>query len=193
MLKKMYQKLRELAASKNAEPALAIVSFAEASFFPIPPDIMLIPMSTTRPERAWRSAAIATIASVLGGVFGYCIGMFFMDSIGKPLLDFYGYGTKLAHFQEAYAEWGLWIILIKGLTPIPFKLVTIASGLAHFNFLTFVLASAVTRGARFALVSWLSAKFGPKIEPFIEKQLYWITGALALIIIGGFFLAAHFA
>jgi membrane protein YqaA with SNARE-associated domain len=193
MLRNLYQKLRALAASDRADQALAGVSFAEASFFPIPPDIMLIPMSATRPERVWRSAAIATVFSVLGGLLGYCIGAFFMDSIGKPLLDFYGYGEKLHRFQESYAHWGLMIILIKGLTPIPFKLVTIASGLAKFDLLTFILASLVTRGARFYLVSWLAARFGPSIEPFIEKQLYWVTGAVALVIIGGFVLAAQFA
>lgn len=193
MLKQFYQKLRDLAASDRAEPALAVVSFAEASFFPLPPDIMLIPMVTTRPERAWRSAAIATIMSVLGGILGYFIGMFLMDGIGKPLLDFYGYGDKLAAYNASFEKWGLMIILIKGLTPIPFKLVTIASGLAHFNLAIFIAASVVTRGARFFLVAALAKKFGPTIEPFIEKQLYWVTGALALIIIGGFYAASHMA
>lgn len=189
MLKKLYVKMRELAASKKAEPTLAAVSFAEASFFPIPVDIMIIPMATMRPENAWRTAFIATLFSVLGGIAGYAIGMFLMDSIGKPLLDFYGYGEKLHHFNDTYAKWGLWIILIKGLTPIPFKLVTIASGLAHYNFLLFVLASIVTRGGRFFLVAWLSKKFGPSIEPFIEKQLYWVTGAFAILIVFGFWIA----
>lgn len=186
MLRKLYQKLRNLAASDKAEPALAAVSFAEASFFPIPVDVMLLPMAAIRPDKAMRAALITTIFSVLGGIAGYGIGMFLMDSIGKPLLDFYGYGAKLAHFQEQYQKWGVLIIFIKGLTPIPFKLVTIASGMAHFNFLYFVLASIVTRGARFFLVAWLAKKFGPSIEPFIEKQLYWVTGALAVIIILGF-------
>jgi membrane protein YqaA with SNARE-associated domain len=193
MLKQSYQKLRALAASEKAEPALAMVSFAEASFFPLPPDIMLIPMVVARPDRAWRSAAIATIASVLGGILGYLIGMFLMDGIGKPLLDFYGYGARLDDYNAAFAKYGTAIILIKGLTPIPFKLVTIASGLAHFNLAIFIAASVVTRGARFFLVAGLTKKFGPAIEPFIEKQLYWITGALALIIIAGFFAAAHMA
>ncbi|GIU66094.1 YqaA family protein [Candidatus Phycosocius spiralis] len=193
MLRNLYHKLRALAASDRADRALAGVAFAEASFFPIPPDIMLIPMSATRPERVWRSAAIATFFSVLGGLMGYCIGAFFMDSIGKPLLDLYGYGEKLHLFNEAYAKWGLLIILIKGLTPIPFKLVTIASGLAKFDLLTFILASLLTRGVRFFLVSWLAAQFGPSIEPFIEKQLYWVTGAVAVVLIGGFVLAAQFA
>ncbi len=192
MLKNLYQKLRTLAASDKAEPALAMVSFAEASFFPIPPDIMLLPMVTIRPERAWRSAAIATIASVIGGVFGYFIGMFLMDSIGKPLLDFYNYGDKLDAYNTAFEKWGLMIILIKGFTPIPFKLVTIASGLAHFNLAIFIAASVVTRGLRFFLVAGLAKKFGPTIEPFIEKQLYWVMGAIALIIIGGFYAATHF-
>lgn len=193
MLKNLYQKLRTLAGSDRAEPALAMVSFAEASFFPIPPDVMLLPMVTIRPERAWRSAAIATLGSVVGGIFGYLIGMFLMDSIGKPLLDFYHYSDKLDAYNAAFEKWGLMIILIKGFTPIPFKLVTIASGLAHFNFAIFVAASVVTRGARFFLVAGLAKKFGPTIEPFIEKQLYWVTGAIALIILAGFFAAAQMA
>ncbi len=188
MLRNMYLKLRELSASKKAEPTLAAVSFAEASFFPIPVDVMLLPMAAIKPERAMRAALIATIFSVLGGIAGYGIGMFLMDSIGKPLLDFYGYGEKLIHYQEQYQKWGTLIIFIKGLTPIPFKLVTIASGLAHFNFLYFVIASIITRGARFFLVAWLAKKYGPKIEPFIEKQLYWVTGAFAIIIILGFWI-----
>ena len=193
MLRQMYQKLRALSASDKAEPALAGVSFAEASFFPIPPDIMLIPMAALRPDRAMRAAFVATIASVLGGLLGYCIGAFFMDTLGKPLMDFYGYSDKLTEFQASYAHYGLAIILLKGLTPIPFKLVTIASGLAKFDLVTFILASLVTRGARFALVSWLSARFGPSIEPFIEKQLYWVMGGVALVIVLGFVAAAYLA
>jgi membrane protein YqaA with SNARE-associated domain len=192
MLKNLYQKLRDLAGSEKAEPALALVSFAEASFFPIPPDIMLLPMVTIRPERAWRSAAIATIASVIGGIFGYFIGMFLMDSIGKPLLDFYHYGDKLDAYNAAFEKYGLMIILLKGFTPIPFKLVTIASGLAHFNLAVFIGASLITRGARFFLVAGLAKKFGPSIEPFIEKQLYWVMGGILLVIIAGFYAASHF-
>jgi membrane protein YqaA with SNARE-associated domain len=188
MLRKSYEKLRALAASDKAEGALALVSFAEASFFPIPPDVMLLPMASLRPQNAWRFAFICTIASIIGGIAGYAIGMFLMDNIGKPLMDFYGYADKLGHFEEAYAKWGALIILIKGLTPIPFKLVTIASGLAHFNFAIFVATATITRALRFFLVAFLAKKFGPSIEPFIEKQLYWVTGALAIIIILGFWL-----
>ncbi|MCA0372541.1 MAG: DedA family protein [Proteobacteria bacterium] len=186
MLRKLYEKIRNLAGSEKSEPALAIVSFAEASFFPIPPDVMLLPMATMRPEKAWRFAIICTIASIIGGIFGYAIGMYLMDNIGKPLMDFYGYSDKLEHFKQSYAKWGAMIILLKGLTPIPFKLVTIASGLAHFNFGIFLITATITRAARFFLVAFLARKFGPSIEPFIEKQLYWVTGALALIIIFGF-------
>lgn len=186
MLNKTYEKLRQLAKSDKAEPALAIISFAEASFFPIPPDIMLLPMASLRPENAWRSAIICTIASVLGAIVGYGIGMFLMDSVGKPLMDLYGYADKLHHFEQSYQKWGALIILIKGLTPIPFKLVTIASGLAHFNFAIFLVTCTITRAGRFFLVAALAKKYGPSIEPFIKKQLYWVTGALALIIIFGF-------
>ena len=188
MLKKLYQKLRDLSASPKADPALAAVSFAEASFFPIPVDVMILPMATMRPKSWVRTAIIATIFSVLGGLFGYAIGMFLMDSIGKPLMDFYGYGEKLDDFQKKYQEYGALIIFLKGLTPIPFKLVTIASGMAHYNIWMFILASVITRGLRFALVAWAGARFGPSIEPFIEKQLYWVTGAFAVIIILGFWL-----
>lgn len=188
MLKNLYLKLRTLAASEKANPALAIVSFAEASFFPIPPDVMILPMAATNPKNWWKTAAIATVASVLGAVFGYFIGLFLMDTVGKPLMEFYGYAEKMVHFNEQFQKYGALVILIKGLTPIPFKLVTILSGMTKFNFLIFVLSCAITRGARFFGVAWLAQKFGPSIEPFIEKQLYWVTGAVAFFIVFGFWL-----
>ena len=134
---------------------LAIVSFTESSFFPVPPDAMIVPMVLARPERAWRIATVCTIASVIGGFFGYAIGYFLYESIGQPIVDFYGYQEPFQNFQYQFQEWGLWIILIKGLTPIPYKIVTIASGVASFDVLVFALAFWATRGARFFLVAAL--------------------------------------
>ena len=137
--------------------ALAIVAFLESSIFPIPPDAMLVPMVLARPQRAWQLALIATAASIVGGLAGYAIGYFLLETLGSRIIEFYGLGDKFAEFQQTWNEWGVWIILIKGLTPIPYKLVTIASGLAEFNLGTFILASIVTRGARFFLLAGTAA------------------------------------
>ena len=154
MLRRLYDRLMALAASRHAPLWLALVSFAESSFFPAPPDLMLGPMVLAKPEHAWRNAAICTAASVVGGVVGYGIGLF-LEPVGRSLLAMMGHAEGLATFQAWFDQWGLWVILIKGLTPIPYKLVTIASGLAHFHFGMFVAASVVTRGCRFFLVAGL--------------------------------------
>src|SRR5579863_3218108 len=167
MLHRLYMRTLALAASPRASWWLAGVAFAEASFFPIPPDLLLIPMALARPARAWRFALICTIASVCGGALGYFIGYAVFDLLAKPVLDFYGYGARFEAFQAMYAEWGVWIILIKGLTPIPYKIVTIASGAAKFNFPLFMAASAATRGARFFLVATLLRFFGNPVRDFI--------------------------
>jgi membrane protein YqaA with SNARE-associated domain len=155
MLRKLYDRILALAASARAPWWLAAISFAESSFFPIPPDTLLIPMALARPDRAWRLALICTIASVAGGALGYLIGYMLFDQWLKPVLDSYGYGAKFDAFQTWYGEWGLLVILIKGLTPVPFKIVTIASGAAKFNFWVFMASSMVTRGGRFFLESTL--------------------------------------
>src|SRR5215467_11292780 len=152
MLHRLYQRVLALAAGPQAPAWLAIISFAEASFFPIPPDVLLIPMALARPERAWRYATICTIASVVGGAFGYLIGYSLFEVIARPLLHLYHYDAAYEAFKQTFAKWGLWVILIKGLTPIPYKIVTIASGAAAFNFPLFMAASLVTRGGRFFLV-----------------------------------------
>jgi membrane protein YqaA with SNARE-associated domain len=183
MLRRLYDSLMALAASRRAPMWLAAVSFAESSFFPAPPDLMLAPMVLARPEHAWRNAAICTAASVAGGVLGYAIGKF-LEPAGLALLALMGHAEGLETFQAWFAQWGLWVILIKGLTPIPYKLVTIASGLAHFNFGMFIVASVVTRGARFFLVAALLKVYGPPIQAFVEKRLTLVTSLVAVLIVG---------
>jgi len=173
-------KTMDLARSPHAEPALFAISFAESSFFPLPPDLLLGPMCTLQPQKWVRFAITCTIASVLGGMFGYAIGYF----LREWLLQFEMFQNQKAGFDAAFAEWGLWIILIKGLTPVPYKLVTIASGLALFNLPVFVAASVATRGARFLLVAWIFQKFGPAMAPIIEKRLGLVLAAVAVVIVG---------
>ena len=188
MLRKLYARTLALAASPRAAWWLAVVAFAEASCFPIPPDALLIPMALARPREAWRFAAICTVASVIGGALGYYIGYAVFDQLAQPLIRLYGYGDRFAAFQALYAQYGLWVILIKGLTPIPYKIVTIASGAAHFNFWLFMAASIATRGMRFFLVAALLRAFGTPVRDFIERRLALVTGALAAGVIGGFLL-----
>jgi membrane protein YqaA with SNARE-associated domain len=186
MLHRLYMRTLALAASPRATLWLFGVAFAEASFFPIPPDVLLIPMALARPDRAWRFALICTAGSVIGGALGYLIGYAVFDQLARPLITLYGYGDKFAGFQALYAQWGLWVILIKGLTPIPYKIVTIASGAARFNFGIFMVASLVTRGARFFLVATLLHFFGSPVRDFIERRLTLVTSLLALGVVGGF-------
>ncbi len=186
MLQGLYNRIIVLAGSSAAPWWLAVIAFAESSFFPIPPDVMLVPMSLARPDRAWRFALVCTVASVMGGVLGYVIGYALFDVLAKPVLALYGYGEKFAAFQDLYAKWGLWVILIKGLTPIPFKIVTIASGAAKFNFAMFLAACMVTRGARFFLLAALLRFWGEPVRAFIEKRLTLVTSGLALGVVGGF-------
>ena len=182
MLRKLYDWVFALARSKNAVPALAAVSFAESSFFPIPPDVMLAPMVLTRPDRAWFYALVATVASVLGGILGYAIG-YFLTGVGEAILSFIGSADAQEHFQHWYDRFGLWVILIKGLTPFPYKLVTIASGLAHFSFPVFVAASVVTRGARFFAVAYVIKRWGPAVWERVEKRLaLWTMLGLAVLV-----------
>ena len=186
MLQSLYRRVLALAARPNAPWWLAAVAFAESSFFPIPPDVLLIPMALARPARAWRLAAICTLASVAGGALGYLIGYELFDELAAPLIRFYGYDAAFARFQATYAQWGLWVILIKGLTPIPYKIVTIASGAARFDFLTFMAASLATRGLRFFLVAALLRRYGDPVRDFIERRLTLVTSVVAVSVVGGF-------
>jgi membrane protein YqaA with SNARE-associated domain len=185
MLRKLYRQLLDLAAGPRAEPALAAVSFAESSFFPLPPDLMLGPMAVARPEKWARYALVCTIASVLGGLAGYAIGFFLFESIGKAIVGFFGYGGKEAELRAFYDQWGVWFIFLKGLTPIPYKLVTIISGAMAFSIPVFIAASAVTRGIRFFAVAWVFKTYGPAIAPTIEKRIGAVTAGLAVLIVGG--------
>lgn len=186
MFRSLYDWTMRQARRPNAPRALAAVSFAESSFFPIPPDVMLLPMCLAAPHRAFQYALICTIASVLGGLLGYAIGFFFIETVGKWIIDLYGLAQAWQSFEAAYGEYGLWIILIKGLTPIPYKLVTIASGAAHFSLAVFTAASIVTRGARFFVLAALLWKFGAPIQIFIEKYLTVLGWVFLIALVGGF-------
>jgi membrane protein YqaA with SNARE-associated domain len=174
------------AAHEKAPHALFWVSFAESSFFPIPPDVMLIPMVLAQRAKAWLYAAVATVASVLGGIAGYAIGYFLYETLGRWLIAAYGLGPQFEAYRAAYNEWGLWIILIKGMTPIPYKIVTIASGAAAFDFWVFLAASIVTRGARFFLVAGLLYWLGEPIREFIERRLTLVMTTFLVALVGGF-------
>jgi len=184
MLRKLYDAVLRLAASRHAGLWLGIIAFAEASVFPVPPDVMLAPMVYARPERAWRLALICTLGSFLGGLAGYAIGVF-LQPVALSILTVFGHPEGLSEFQDAFGKWGIWVILIKGLTPIPFKLVTIASGLARFNLPMFMGAVIVTRGARFFIVAALFKRFGPTIQPIIEKRLALVTLIVVAVVILG--------
>jgi membrane protein YqaA with SNARE-associated domain len=186
MLKRLYDRLINLAAGPNAFWALLAVSFAESSFFPIPGDILLIPMIIARPRDAWRLAAWCTMASVVGGLLGYAIGYYGFDLIGRPILEFHGAMGRYEALKAGFDKWGVWIIILKGITPIPYKLVTIASGVAHFDLAAFVGASIISRSIRFFLVAALLWWFGPAVRDFIEKRLMLVTGAFAVCLVGGF-------
>ncbi len=186
LVKATYDYMINLASRPNAMYFLFVVAFIESSFFPIPPDVMLIPMVLATPAKAWRIATVATIASVLGGAFGYAIGVFFFDLIARPILTFYGYMHQFDVFKEYYHEWGAWIVFGAGVTPFPYKVITIASGVVHLDFVVFMLASVVARGFRFYLVAWLLKKFGEPMKDYIEKNLGMLSILFMALLIGGF-------
>jgi membrane protein YqaA with SNARE-associated domain len=186
MLKKFYDSIIALSERPAAPFWLFGVAFVEASFFPIPPDALLIPMALAQPRRAFWFAFIATTGSVLGGALGYAIGFFLLAKLAQPIIDFYHYHAAFAAFQQKFAQYGVWVILIKGLTPIPYKIVTIAAGAAAFNFPLFMGASIITRGGRFFLLAVLLKIFGDSVRVFIEKRLGLVTSLVAVGIVGGF-------
>lgn len=186
LVKATYDYMLNLASRRNAMYFLFAVAFIESSFFPIPPDVMLIPMVLAAPAKAWRIAGIATAASVLGGAFGYAIGVFFFDLIARPILTFYGYMHQFDVFKDYYHEWGAWIVFGAGITPFPYKVNTIASGVVHLDFAVFMLASVVARGMRFYLVAWLLKKYGEPMKDYIEKNLGMLSVLFLLLLLGGF-------
>jgi membrane protein YqaA with SNARE-associated domain len=185
LLRRMYDWCLDAAHKPHAMWMLGAIAFAESSFFPLPPDVMLIPMSLARPQRAYVMALWCTIASVLGGLVGYAIGALLYDSVGAWLIHLYGYGNKVEAFRAAYAQWGAWIILLKGLTPIPYKIVTITSGFANYNLGLFILFSIIARGTRFFVLAFLLHRYGEQARHFIEKRLgLWVTLGAAVVVIG---------
>ena len=193
MLRKLYDWSVALSARPSAPWAIAAVAFAESSFFIVPPDVMLAPMALARPERAFRYAFICTLGSVAGGMLGYAIGHLLFDSVGMWILNLYGYGEKVELVKEAYAKWGAMLILLKGLTPIPFKLVTIVSGALDYNFPLFVILSFITRGARFFLLAGLLNRFGGPMRTFIENRLGLVVSGMVALFVLGLIVAAKLA
>ena len=189
MLKRIYDWCIAAADKPYALWIMAAVSFAESSFFPSPPDVMLLPMSLARPQRAWFFAAVCTVSSVAGGMLGYAIGALLYDSVGLWLMQIYNLTDKVETFRQSYAEWGAVIILLKGLTPIPYKLVTITSGFAGYNIWLFVLCSIVARGGRFFVLAVLLNRYGDFIRAELEKRLTTWVVIGAVVLVAGFYIA----
>jgi membrane protein YqaA with SNARE-associated domain len=185
MLRRTYDWCIAAADKPYALWILGAIAFAESSFFPVPPDIMLLPMALARPKRAWLFATLCTVASVAGGVLGYAIGALLYDSLGQWLIQLYGLGGKVEAFRESYAQWGAWIIIGKGLTPIPYKLVTITSGFAGYDIWLFILCSIIARGGRFFIVAIVLNRYGDVIRQEIEKRLgLWVALGAAIVVLG---------
>ncbi len=191
MIRPLYDWTLRLADSPNALVALGIISFIESSFFPIPPDILMIPMIIARPSRAWLIATVALVTSVLGGLFGYFIGAVLFDTVGQPILDFYGKAQAGEVFAQKFNEYGAWAVLMAGVTPFPFKVITIMSGWTGLSLPVFIVASIVARGLRFFVVAGLLWQFGAPIRDFIERRLGRMFTLFMVILIGGFFLVKY--
>ncbi len=186
MMKRLYDWMMRMAANDRAPHALFWVSFVESSFFPIPPDVMLIPMVLARRLKAWWYASLATIGSVIGGVFGYMIGYFLFEQVGQPILKFYGKADSFGQFAQWFNDWGVWILIIKGMTPFPYKVLTIAAGVTHMAIVPFMVASVVARAMRFFLVAGLLYFFGEPIRDFIDRRLTLVTTTFVILLVGGF-------
>ena len=186
VLQRLYDWTMGLAAHRHALLALAVISFIESSVFPIPPDVLLIPMVLAARDRAWLIAGVCTVASVVGGYAGYGIGYFLYETVGQPILAFYGAIEQFAQFRELYNEWGMWIVAMAGFTPFPYKVITIASGVTQLDLWTFGLASTASRGARFFLETALLWQFGAPIRRFIEANLPALAWVFFALLLGGF-------
>ncbi|QMU57590.1 MAG: DedA family protein [Boseongicola sp.] len=191
MIKRLYDWTLSLAGHPRALWALALVAFVESSFFPIPPDVLLIPMIIAAPSRAWLIALVATIASVLGGLFGYFIGAALFDTIGQAIFDFYGKAEAVEGFNQRFNDYGAWAVLIAGVTPFPYKVITIMSGWTSLSLPVFIISSIVARGLRFFLVAWLLWKFGAPIRDFIEKFLGLLFTLFVVLLVGGFYMLRY--
>ena len=184
-VRKIYDSVFHLSKENGAIYWLFAVAFIESSFFPIPPDVMLIPMILAAPKKAWSIAGVATVGSVIGAYLGYAIGFYFFQLIAKPLLNFYDCLEKFNSFKDLYNQYGAWVVFGAGITPFPYKIITIASGVVHMNLIVFTIASIIARGMRFFLVAWLLKKYGETMREFIEKNLGWLSLLFLLLLIGG--------
>ncbi|PIE34237.1 cytochrome B [candidate division KSB3 bacterium] len=191
MIRRLYDWVLHWAETPYGVPALFLLAFAESSFFPVPPDVLLIALAISIPARAFRFAFVCSLGSVLGGILGYSIGFEFYDLIGKPIIEFYHGQEKFEEIRQLYDQYGTWAVFIAGLTPIPYKVFTIASGVFNFKFVTFMLASIVSRSLRFFAVSALIWFFGPKIKHFIDKYFNLLVMAFTIALIGGFVLLKY--
>ena len=187
MIRTLYDWTMSLAAHPRAMWALALVAFVEASIFPIPPDVLMITMIIATPTRAFRIAAIATVASVLGGLAGYAIGALAYDTLGAPILESLGKTDSMAEFNQRFNDAGFWAVLIAGLTPFPFKVITIMSGWTGMPLATFVTTAIVARAGRFFLVAWLLYRYGAPIRDFIERRLGLVTVVFVVVLAAGFY------
>ncbi|MCK8463593.1 DedA family protein [Aliiroseovarius sp. S1339] len=191
MIRRLYDWTMGLADTRHALWALALVAFMESSVFPIPPDVLMIPMIIARPSRAFVIATVALVASVIGGAFGYFIGWGLFESVGQPVLEFYGKTDEFGHFADTYNKWGAWAVLIAGVTPFPYKVITILSGSTGLNFGVFMVASVIARGLRFFVVAALLWKFGAPIRDFIERRLGLMFILFVVILLGGFYMVKY--
>ncbi|KAA0682635.1 YqaA family protein [Azospirillum brasilense] len=185
MLKPLYNRILKLSARKDAVWWMSGVSFAESSFFPLPPDIMLVPMCLAEPKKLWRYTNICALASLIGGLFGYAVGFYLFESVGRLIIDLYNAQESFQRFQDMFAEFGPWFLILKGITPIPYKLLTITAGFAHLDLTVFILCSIVARFSRFYMIAILLHFYGPQVRDIIEKRLMLVTTVLLVIIIGG--------
>ena len=186
MIRSLYDWTLSMAGHRHALWVLALVAFIESSVFPIPPDVLMIPMIIAAPKRAFLIAGVALVSSVLGGLFGYWIGAALFDTVGEPVLQFYGKDAYFDEFATRYNEWGAWAVLIAGVTPFPYKVITILSGATGLNLAVFMVASVIARGLRFFIVAALLWKFGPPIRDFIERRLGLMFTLFCILLIGGF-------
>jgi membrane protein YqaA with SNARE-associated domain len=191
MLRRLYDWVRHWAETPYGTWALFILAFCESSFFPIPPDVLLIALAVVLPRKSFRYAAVSAAGSVLGAMVGYLIGWQFMDRIGEPIIAFYGLGLKVAQIQSLYQHYDAWAIGIAGFTPIPYKLFTISAGMFEVNFAVFIIASIISRSARFFLVAGFIYVFGPSIQSFIDRYFDLLAVTFTVVLIGGFVLVKY--
>lgn len=185
MIRPLYNWIVRRSSRPDAVWWLAAVSFAESSFFPLPPDVLLVPMTLADRRRAWWYATVCSASSVIGGLFGYALGYFLFETVGRAIIDFYNMQTSFENFSHLFNQYGAWILILKGATPVPYKLLTITAGFAKLDLTVFAAASLVSRSLRFYVVAVLLWYYGEPIQAFIEKRLMLVTTVFLVVIIGG--------